>query len=648
MLEISEDLRRDLLEGRVIPFVGAGISMAVLDRNSNQTLFPSWKALLSKSAERLELQRKSKEAEVVRVLLKVDEPDYLDIAQRAKKGLGAYWFEFLREQLDPDRHRADETSLSEARAVWTLGSNLVLTTNFDRVLHWTCPPDLQSDLRIWRIEAPTEFSKFLRGDWNKPTIWHLHGSIDRADEVILDPDSYRKLYPDQKDSDVKYNAALVSLRLLLASRTLLFIGFSLDDQYFRWQLEWMRKIFPNISHFALVHRSEIARLNHLNLPVTPITFDDFGPPLVELLHSLGRISAEAKQTNVTVHKLESIYKDGNQTKLAAIFELVSTLLSEGRDADIILKQLSELQNTDGTDALTSTSVRIAKELEEKLGSRHDQITTLEAERSASLKNARQDISLLSAQHRQFSAAWQLLKDEIMRSLKDSFLNAVEQAKVDVERRLQEEDLTEGKVLQAFQRKKMAEIAVRICEHVVRNHLAEWSKQCSTKINVQLETFWHDMAVEIGGLVKVIQGSSTLFEFDTQIRDEAPIYPFLNTLLLGVLAVGVPIGGAFYAAVAVGGFQSSVKKLTARAVRSQLDDWALPTVSQLEKRVSGNLDHFEKELITQWGSALTTIEAENRHLTLDLEQSQAEVTNVTGAVRQVREIRRILELQNMAR
>jgi hypothetical protein len=77
MERIADDLKEGLMTGRVIPFVGAGVSIAVTDGTGANPLFPSWKQLLHCAADCLDRQAKPKDANVVRALLDVDEPDYL-------------------------------------------------------------------------------------------------------------------------------------------------------------------------------------------------------------------------------------------------------------------------------------------------------------------------------------------------------------------------------------------------------------------------------------------------------------------------------------------------------------------------------------------------------------------------------------------
>ena len=293
-MNIPRTLKDSLSRGKVIPFIGAGVSMTVKEKGTLKRLFPSWKELLEQAAVRLEDEQKIKAANLVRAFLDSDEPEYLEAAERARKALGPIWFNFLKEQLDHPRERADDESLKLAEAIWKLGSRLLITTNYDRVLHWSRPQ--RDDLSIWDIEAPAEQSSVLRDGAKRPTVWHLHGFIDNAANLILTPDGYKRLYPEAGRVERQYQAALETLQNLMASHTFLFIGFSMDDQNFGIQLQGIDEIFQNSigPHYVLAHKAECDQIRSRNLPVEIIEFEDFGEPLLKLVIELGKVATIAK------------------------------------------------------------------------------------------------------------------------------------------------------------------------------------------------------------------------------------------------------------------------------------------------------------------------------------------------------------------
>jgi hypothetical protein len=292
--DIPASLRRALTSGQVIPFVGAGVSMSVRELGTpDRSLFPSWKQLLLRAADRLDGNGKGHEAGVVRGLVQKSPPNYLESARWARDGLGADWFPFLTAEFDPPINRADPGSFDLARAVWSLNDNIVITTNYDRVLHWTCPK-LQ-ELGYWDIEAPAEQSRLLRGESSGSTVWHLHGSIRNATQIILTPDGYQTLYHDERAGERMYAAALATLRTLLNARTFLFIGFSLDDAGVAAQLDWIARTFQGAAgpHFVLAARGESERM-YQKLQSAPgveiVTCADIGAAMVERIRELAAVA----------------------------------------------------------------------------------------------------------------------------------------------------------------------------------------------------------------------------------------------------------------------------------------------------------------------------------------------------------------------
>ncbi|WP_437680348.1 SIR2 family NAD-dependent protein deacylase [Sorangium sp. So ce131] len=288
MIAIPKTLEDALRDRFIVPFVGAGVSMAARDRNG-KPVFPSWGELLLGAAARLREDGKRPEANVVEGLLEKRTPDYFEAARHAREGLGPGWYRYLRQVLDPPGHRIDAGSLSLARAVWQLPSKLVITTNYDQVLRHAL--DDPNDLVQLSVDATAELSAMLRDEIDRPTVWHLHGFIQQPQRLILTPDGYRELYPSQED-EVRYRAALQALRHLLAARTFLFIGFSLDDAQFGDQIAWVQEAFGGAAgpHYMLVRARELRdtqrRLRDLSC-IEFLTFEDFGAPLVALVQALG-------------------------------------------------------------------------------------------------------------------------------------------------------------------------------------------------------------------------------------------------------------------------------------------------------------------------------------------------------------------------
>lgn len=292
-MTIPATLRQRLREGKVIPFVGAGVSMSVRGRDGGP-LFPSWREMLERAAGRLEVEGNNEHAGLVRGFLNIKPPNYLEAAKYAREGLGeAVWLNFLKEQLDKPPETAAPESLELARAVWNLGSKLVITTNFDRVLQWASPQ--QGGPVSWDINAPAGLASLLQGELPNLTVWHLHGQIHNATKLILTPDSYFLLYANAKatGSESPYRAAIETLRTLFVSHSFLFIGFSLDDVFFRRQLDEVNEIYEGAGgpHYVLMREADVALGLKEGGQVKAVTFSEFGGPLLKLVRELGEAAA---------------------------------------------------------------------------------------------------------------------------------------------------------------------------------------------------------------------------------------------------------------------------------------------------------------------------------------------------------------------
>jgi hypothetical protein len=141
--ELPRSLIEELRTHRVIPFAGAGVSVAARLKRDNAPAFPSWTGLLQKAAVSLREEMKPADAKYVEAVLGVDPPEVLNAARRAKEALHtSLWSRLLVECFALKKGAVEPGSLALGRAIWRLGSPLVITTNYDNVLHWAAPPDL--------------------------------------------------------------------------------------------------------------------------------------------------------------------------------------------------------------------------------------------------------------------------------------------------------------------------------------------------------------------------------------------------------------------------------------------------------------------------------------------------------------------------
>jgi hypothetical protein len=165
----------------------------------------------------------------------------------------------------------------------------------NRVLQWACPD--RADFRVWDIEAKVEQIAAIReGNVRRPTVWHLHGQIDNAADMILTPDGYQKLY-GSSSTEQTYRAGLESLRTVLKSHSLVFVGFSLRDAKLLEELVRLNETYDGAAsqHYALLPKSDSQREDLKHAGVEVIAFED----LEELENSVTDMAVHAQQSSAT-------------------------------------------------------------------------------------------------------------------------------------------------------------------------------------------------------------------------------------------------------------------------------------------------------------------------------------------------------------
>ncbi|WP_121627922.1 tetratricopeptide repeat protein [Poseidonibacter antarcticus] len=278
---MEERLSQLISKNKVIPFVGAGVSLSIKDKN-DKTVFVTWKELLKKLAVNLSNYGKSNKSQIINLLIEEDE-DYLEIADKIKKyyPLDSLFFDKLEEIFDIKKEIIDDSSLSLARSIWDLEQKLIITTNYDNVLDWAAP----KKIKALDIQSDYELASSIRTEIDEETVLYLHGHIDKKSNMILTTENYNRLYNDSSDS--KFKIAINTLKTKLATKSFLFIGYSLDDEFFINELERVCDNFGNNSseHYILLEEGKTLP-KKFNKRIIPIYFESKGQKLIDKINSL--------------------------------------------------------------------------------------------------------------------------------------------------------------------------------------------------------------------------------------------------------------------------------------------------------------------------------------------------------------------------
>lgn len=275
---------------RLIPFIGAGVSVGAVHGLAPDKQFPDWTGLIRRFSARLRREGNTAVADRVDAILP---NDAMAAAQLAMDQLGRPHFlqemvsAFGRVQSPPG------ADVGAAEAIWRLRAPFLITTNYDMALEWP-----RSSVPIQRIhnDDPTYLATLDDKDPPARRIWHLHGSIGRVDTLILTTDQYRKLYPEGSQKRTDYQNAFDQFERLLANRSFLFVGFSLAEPVLRKKLDdVMEKTVQTAPlKYLLLKAGEADAqkkahfLQAYNVQV--IEFENFGLPMIEALNAIGRLA----------------------------------------------------------------------------------------------------------------------------------------------------------------------------------------------------------------------------------------------------------------------------------------------------------------------------------------------------------------------
>jgi len=311
MDNIPEGLKNAIRSKRLIPFVGSGVSMNVRKNGSGVPAFPSWKTLLERAAEKLRSEGQRDAAEDILSLVHLNtRPRLVDAAELARDRLrGNLWTTFLKDQLGFDHREIDDATLEVPRLLWKLNNQLIITTNHDRVLEWAKPDGVEID--VWNIQHVAELMQWQsQQSIPRHTLWHLHGCIDKVEDLILTPNGYTQLYNSKSDSvpnaeTKRYEAALDALQHTIKTHTVLFVGFGFSgEERLHEQFKWLDNTYAGFGgpHYALLPANEAQQIRDLlaDSNILVIGFDEYGASFRDTLAELASI-AEGSTGTFSAH-----------------------------------------------------------------------------------------------------------------------------------------------------------------------------------------------------------------------------------------------------------------------------------------------------------------------------------------------------------
>ena len=173
----------------------------------------------------------------------------------------------------------------------------LMTTNYDELLEHHC------NLQRIRISIPEDVRKYEQGTLDG--VFHIHGSYQDPQEVVLDPISYDRV---KISNDVQS-----LLKTILGHNTVLFVGCGtgLEDPNFNALLDWASSREENIPnhHYVLAQDGDNLRYN----PLVTLRYGTNHEDLIAYLNALLEDPTDAfpdgtlERRNTATERVSGVY-----------------------------------------------------------------------------------------------------------------------------------------------------------------------------------------------------------------------------------------------------------------------------------------------------------------------------------------------------
>ncbi len=230
-----ENLKRDYLAGKVVPFIGAGLSVPFK--------VPTWKNLIEEITEKYAVDENSFLKEVVKIKLKnfdfwaaIDDLKYF--AKMDDSDIQNEIVEIIkREQIE-----LSDDLLHNYKDLKEMNFQVYLTTNYENLIY--------EHLRFKNIPILLKDLNFnTQYLFDEQRIFHLHGTISNPGTIVISKKSYDELYQDEKYENL--------LKAVTSSKKLLFLGFSFDDQFVKQLISDHKQFFKGEHYIVLDNPSDV-------------------------------------------------------------------------------------------------------------------------------------------------------------------------------------------------------------------------------------------------------------------------------------------------------------------------------------------------------------------------------------------------------
>lgn len=238
---VIEQLAKQIVQGKVILFVGAGVSASVG--------MPTWRDMINKMAEDLKFDPSEFSGF----------GDYLQLASFYKSKTGSIdpildWLKVKAKEVQP---AVQESVILESIA--KLGFKKIYTTNYDKILersfhlHNTKHKTIRGIADLSDTSDGTQIIKF-------------HGDFDRKSQIVMTETDYFDRFDFNHPFDIKFRSDSIG-------SSILFIGYSFSDVNIRYLIYRLNKLWE--IHKETKKLKSYIFLSECN-PVKQVILNDYG------------------------------------------------------------------------------------------------------------------------------------------------------------------------------------------------------------------------------------------------------------------------------------------------------------------------------------------------------------------------------------
>ncbi len=217
-MDIPKSLIEKMNKNQLVIFAGAGLSMSVG--------LPSWIDLINRILD--DLGDKEPKKDKYKEALKDEIMTPLDVLKKIE-----YHKEFIIEATEKIIRNFDNNQPNQLFHYIGKISTQIITTNYDCILD-NCYKDYEKVVynNVFKISKLSTYKKY---------IFKIHGDIQEPDKCILFPSQYEDLYNKNEQSSI------FELKKLISDKSILFVGFSLNDPYINFVFDFVNKIYSGFT-----------------------------------------------------------------------------------------------------------------------------------------------------------------------------------------------------------------------------------------------------------------------------------------------------------------------------------------------------------------------------------------------------------------